>query len=154
MAKSLMSHTFAVKIRVFKHASHKIHLIYWTQIFWHNLSFKALSLFTADHLIAQQETKARMLMKQNVNSDVTKDSPIHSSMCLFKRLSCDNQVNPKDLFLYTKIKRNWFQILQTNRKILSTLQTHSMLIKPYGPRKSTNKLSSIFQTIWGLYKKL
>ena len=53
MAKSLMSHAFAVKIRVFKHASHKIHLTYWTQIFWHNLSFKALSLFTADDLIAQ-----------------------------------------------------------------------------------------------------
>ena len=33
VAKSLMSHTFAVKIRVFKHASHKIHLTYWTQIF-------------------------------------------------------------------------------------------------------------------------
>ena len=26
-------HTFAVKIRVFKHALRKIHLTYWTQIF-------------------------------------------------------------------------------------------------------------------------
>ena len=44
-----MSHTFAVKIRVFKHVLRKMHLIYWTQIFWQNLSFKTLSLFTADH---------------------------------------------------------------------------------------------------------
>ena len=29
---------------------------------------------------AQQETKARMLMKQNVNNDVTKDSPISNEI--------------------------------------------------------------------------
>ena len=41
------------KNRVSKHASHKKHLTYWIEIFWQNLSLKALSLFPADHLIAQ-----------------------------------------------------------------------------------------------------
>ena len=36
-------------------------------IFKTKLIFQTLALFTADHLIGQQETKARMLMKQNVN---------------------------------------------------------------------------------------
>ena len=35
--KPLMSHTVAVKIRL-KHASHKMYLTYWTQIFWQNQS--------------------------------------------------------------------------------------------------------------------
>ena len=36
LVKSLMYHTFSVKIRIFKHASHKMHLTFWTEIFWQN----------------------------------------------------------------------------------------------------------------------
>ena len=43
-----------------------MHFTHWTEIFWQNLSFIALSLFAIDqfHLIAQLENKARMTMKQ------------------------------------------------------------------------------------------
>ena len=43
VAKSLMNHTFAVKVEDFKHASHKMHLTYWTEVFRRHLSFKARS---------------------------------------------------------------------------------------------------------------
>ena len=42
VVNSLMNHTLAVKFRGFKHTSHKMHVKYWTEIFWQNLSFKAL----------------------------------------------------------------------------------------------------------------
>ena len=66
MAKSLMRDTIAVKIRIFKHASHKMHLKYRTETFWQNLSLTDLSLWKADYLNAQWEYKAHMLMRQNV----------------------------------------------------------------------------------------
>ena len=67
-----MSHTFAQKIQVFKLASHRMHLTYFTET-----SDKTyLSLLAVDHLIAQQETEARMLMKQIVNNRARNDWPI------------------------------------------------------------------------------
>ena len=35
----------------FEHASHRMHLTYWTEILWQNLSFKILSLFTVDYYL-------------------------------------------------------------------------------------------------------
>ena len=42
VAKSLLSHTFAVKNQVFEHASHKMHLTIGLKFYDKILSFKAL----------------------------------------------------------------------------------------------------------------
>ena len=79
-AQLFMSHTFAVKIRLFKLASHKMNTTYWTG----NSDKIYLSLFTADHLIARQKTETRMLMKQNGNTEVRKDQPIYCTYAQFQ----------------------------------------------------------------------
>ena len=66
VAKKVMSHTFFVKLRVFKRGFFRNHSVYRAQLFRDNWNCYALSIFRGFILLASSDYEEHMLMRQKM----------------------------------------------------------------------------------------